>query len=43
MAPLAGVEAEPPDGESVALEPGAEPEAGRRTPVPAGLLAFWRA
>jgi hypothetical protein len=29
---------------TAALEPGAdEPEPGRRTPVPAGLLAFWRA
>jgi hypothetical protein len=43
MAPFAGVEADPPDGETAALEPGAETEAGRRTPVPAGLLAFWRA
>jgi hypothetical protein len=44
MAPLAGPGAEPPDGERVALEPGAKPEAGTPpTPVPAGLLAFRRA
>jgi hypothetical protein len=33
----------PPDGEIAALEPGDREEVAKRTPVPAGLLAFWRA